>query len=242
MLNRERAAIKIHLKTTSDWSETKRAEKTLVEENGVLFETHSKAILKLLQQEDYKMKFDVLKEKTDALKQEITEKSQTVQGLNNDLEVLIDLKKNYKALKPEKAALIRQNKALKKNVRVLEKKVSDEQTYAGKNAVLQSEMVVLNLAKDTLQEQKNNSEIKATSSDGWVLVSLSGGRLDAGSLGRERSSSCPVTVSDGPSSSCPVTVPDGPSSSCPVTVPDVPPFPDSGSQYPIAISSGSSSQ
>ncbi|XP_056286405.1 paramyosin-like [Pseudoliparis swirei] len=128
-------------------------ERTLVEENGVLFETHSKAILRLLQQEDYKRKFDVLKEKTDSLKLQITEKSETIQGLNNGLEVLMEVKKNYKALKPEKAALIRQNKAVQKNLRVLEKKVSHEQTYAGKNAVLQSEMVALNLAKDNLQEQ-----------------------------------------------------------------------------------------
>ncbi|TNN43679.1 hypothetical protein EYF80_046122 [Liparis tanakae] len=95
-----------------------------------------------LQNEDLQKKVQLLNQRLDEVK-----------GLNNDLEVLIDLKRNYKALKPEKAALIRQNKALQKNVRVLEKKVSQEQTYAGKNAVLQLDMVALNVAKDTLQEQ-----------------------------------------------------------------------------------------
>lgn len=37
-------------------------ERTLVEENIELFETHSEAILKLLHQDDYKRKFNVLTE------------------------------------------------------------------------------------------------------------------------------------------------------------------------------------
>jgi len=75
----------------------------------------------------YKRKFDDLKEITDSLNLQNTETSQTIRGSNNDLEVLMDVKKNYKALKPEKTVLMRQSPHPKKRVTPRERRdITDE--------------------------------------------------------------------------------------------------------------------
>ncbi|TNN41970.1 hypothetical protein EYF80_047864 [Liparis tanakae] len=51
-----------------------------------------------------------------------TETSQSIRGSNNDLEVLMDVKKNYKALKPEKTVLMRQSPHPKKRVTPTERR------------------------------------------------------------------------------------------------------------------------
>lgn len=102
-------------------------EKILLAQSNVLIKTHSEIYRKLLNEEDWKYKYD----KYDVLKE--------IWVFNDNLGNLSAFKANYESLKAEIKRLNDQNKTQQKEVEKLGKNLSNEQELEEKNNVIKAE-------------------------------------------------------------------------------------------------------
>ncbi|XP_030586373.1 myosin-2 heavy chain, non muscle-like [Archocentrus centrarchus] len=131
--------------------ELKAEEKVLQEHSRKLSATQADVSKQLESEEDWRQKYLVLTQQTDALKHRNEEVAHQIQTINETLEDLAAAKRSYKTLKTEKTLITRQNTTLERELQALQSTLRKEESWTEKNNNLRVEIEALSVAARTLK-------------------------------------------------------------------------------------------